>query len=238
MRRTAQPTTGESRLHVLASPETVIEKVRAAAQAPHFDLGRPRLRILLFIGALAALAAAIFALRSRPVAEPLPPPVPVGAQAVRAAAFPTVFPASPAPSAGVTVQVTGKVREPGVLTLPAGSRVVDAIKAAGGVRAGAKTGLLNLARRLVDGEQIIVDGRKGAAPPIAPGPPGASAVLDLNAATAEQLDQGLPGVGEVLARRIIDYRDTHGGFRSVTQLRDVSGIGERTYAEIRDKVRA
>jgi competence protein ComEA len=62
-------------------------------------------------------------------------------------------------------------------------------------------------------------------------------VLDLNTATADQLDQALPGVGEVLAARIIEFRETHGGFRTVAQLRDVSGIGEHVYAEVKDKVR-
>ncbi|MEV4242954.1 ComEA family DNA-binding protein [Streptosporangium canum] len=134
----------------------------------------------------------------------------------------------------VTVHVTGKVRRPGVITLPAGSRVTDAVQAAGGVRKGAATGPLNLARKLVDGEQIIV----GAAGPAAAAPPTADPapiVLDLNTATPEQLEQ-LPGVGEVLARRIVEYRDGHGGFRTVEQLREVSGIGDRKYAEIREKV--
>ncbi|MEV5409496.1 ComEA family DNA-binding protein [Thermopolyspora sp. NPDC052614] len=158
---------------------------------------------------------------------------------------------SPSPS-GVTVYVTGKVREPGVLVLPGGSRVTDAIEKAGGLRPGAKAGALNLARRLVDGEHIIVgapvnNASSGqapssvasgsaaaydAAPGGVPGDP-----LDLNLATAEQLDQRLPGVGEILARRITEYRDAHGGFRSVEQLRDVTGIGDRRFAELRDKVR-
>nr|BFE87962.1 hypothetical protein GCM10020093_105630 [Planobispora longispora] len=103
---------------------------------------------------------------------------------------------------------------------------------------GVLPGPLNLARRLIDGEQIVVGapGRGGA--PITPADPAAPAevVLDLNTATAEQLDQ-LPGVGEVLARRITEYRDGNGGFRSVEQLREVSGIGDRKYAEIKDKVR-
>ncbi|MGV9778426.1 helix-hairpin-helix domain-containing protein [Streptosporangium sp. NPDC003464] len=134
----------------------------------------------------------------------------------------------------VTVHVTGKVRRAGVITLPAGSRVTDAVQAAGGVRRGAAAGPLNLARKLVDGEQIVVgaSGPAVAAPALADP---AAAVLDLNAATQQQLEQ-LPGVGEVLARRIAEYRDSHGGFRTVEQLRDVSGIGDRKYAELKDKV--
>jgi competence protein ComEA len=209
-----------------------VERVRAAVavHGPSLDPGRPGLRVLLLLGALAALVAAVFAWRSQPVAEPLAPPPPVGVQAALSA--------TPSPSGGVTVYVTGKVRRPGVLTLPSGSRVTDAIQAAGGVRPGAKAGLLNLARRLVDGEQIVVGAPGGVPPAAAGGDPASGAVIDLNTATAGQLDQGLPGVGEVLARRIIEFRDAHGGFQSVDQLREVSGIGERKFAEIKDKVRA
>ncbi|GES27400.1 hypothetical protein Aple_103000 [Acrocarpospora pleiomorpha] len=134
----------------------------------------------------------------------------------------------------MTIHITGKVRDPGVLALPIGSRVVDAITAAGGIKKGADPGPLNLARRLVDGEQIIV----GLPPPPGSHPitaPATTNILSLNSATPDQLEQ-LPGVGEVLAQRIIEYRDTHGGFQSVEQLREVSGIGERKYAEIKDKV--
>lgn len=136
----------------------------------------------------------------------------------------------------VTVHVTGKVRHPGVVTLPGGSRVTDALRAAGGARAGSTIGALNLARKLVDGEQIVV-GAHGPAGMTAPAPiDPATVVLDLNSATSQQLEQ-LPGVGEVLARRITEYRDGHGGFRDVGQLREISGIGDRKYAELKDKVR-
>ncbi|MFD0891943.1 helix-hairpin-helix domain-containing protein, partial [Streptosporangium algeriense] len=136
----------------------------------------------------------------------------------------------------VTVHVTGKVRHPGVVTLPGGSRVADALRAAGGVRGGASSGSLNLARRLVDGEQIVVGAPRtpGAAGAPAPADP-AAAVLDLNSATPQQLEQ-LPGVGEVLAQRIVEYRDGHGGFRGVEQLREISGIGDRKYADLKDRV--
>lgn len=152
---------------------------------------------------------------------------------------------APSPTAGaeIVVDVGGKVREPGIHTLPAGSRVADALRAAGGVRPGTKTDGLNQARFLVDGEQVIV----GASAP-APPPPGAqpapggqagagpAAPVSLNTATTEQLDT-LPGVGPVLAQHIIDYRTQHGGFRSVDELREVNGIGERRFADLRDLVR-
>ncbi|MEO3872255.1 ComEA family DNA-binding protein [Nonomuraea sp. B12E4] len=137
----------------------------------------------------------------------------------------------------MTVHVAGKIRDPGVYLLPSGSRVTDAVTAAGGVSRGASIGPLNLARRLIDGEQIVVGATTGQA--AAPGTPAldpATAILDLNAATTDQLEQ-LPGVGEVLAARIAEFRTSHGGFTTVEQLREVNGIGPRKYDEIKPKVR-
>jgi competence protein ComEA len=158
----------------------------------------------------------------------------------------------PTPSASpstVLVDVAGRVRRPGVVSLAPGARVIDAIKAAGGVRPGAKTGMLNLARRVVDGEQILVGVDATPAPAGPPGSPsGATAAngtagattpagppLDLNTATATQLDQ-LPGVGPVLAQRIVDYRTQHGAFRSVDELRQVSGIGPAKFGDLKSLV--
>ncbi|WSL10288.1 ComEA family DNA-binding protein [Streptomyces sp. NBC_01288] len=143
----------------------------------------------------------------------------------------------------IVVDVSGKVREPGVHRLPAGSRVTDALRAAGGVRQGTNTEGLNRARFLVDGEQIVVG---GTAPAAAPGAGGGAnitgvagaaptAPVSLNTATADQLNT-LPGVGPVLAQHIIDYRTQHGGFRSVDELRQVNGIGDRRFADLRDLV--
>ncbi|MHC5908012.1 helix-hairpin-helix domain-containing protein [Streptomyces sp. S6] len=145
---------------------------------------------------------------------------------------------APSPAAEIVVDVSGKVRSPGVHRLPAGSRVVDALRAAGGVRPGADTAGLNQARFLVDGEQVAV-GVPGAA--VAPAVPGggvaeAGMPVSLGTATLEQLD-GLPGVGPVLAQHILDYRTQHGGFRSVEELRQVNGIGERRFTELRELVR-
>ncbi|MFE0373299.1 helix-hairpin-helix domain-containing protein [Streptomyces tendae] len=143
----------------------------------------------------------------------------------------------------IVVDVGGKVRKPGIHSLPAGSRVADALRAAGGVRPGTKTDGLNRARFLVDGEQVIVGApapapRPGAGPaPSGPtGAAGPAAPVSLNTATTDQLDT-LPGVGPVLAQHIIDYRTQHGGFRSVDELREVNGIGERRFADLRDLVR-
>ncbi|MEV5895218.1 ComEA family DNA-binding protein [Nonomuraea fuscirosea] len=136
------------------------------------------------------------------------------------------------------MHVAGKIRKPGVYLLPSGARVTDAVTAAGGVTRGASTGSLNLARRLIDGEQIMVGATSPQTPlgPGAPVPDPATAILDLNSATTDQLEQ-LPGVGEVLAARIFEFRTSRGGFTTVEQLREVSGIGPRKFAEIKPKVR-
>ncbi|MFF5492391.1 helix-hairpin-helix domain-containing protein [Streptomyces aquilus] len=154
-------------------------------------------------------------------------------------------------TAEIVVDVSGKVREPGIRRLPAGSRVADALRAAGGVRPGTDTTGLNRARFLVDGEQVVVGtpagaaGAGGGAAGVAGGAagsggsvPGAgpAAPVSLNTATVDQLDT-LPGVGPVLAQHIVDYRTQHGGFRSVDELREVNGIGERRFADLRNLVR-
>ncbi|MEU6404733.1 ComEA family DNA-binding protein [Streptomyces sp. NPDC046985] len=145
----------------------------------------------------------------------------------------------------IVVDVGGKVRHPGIRRLPAGSRVADALRAAGGARPGTDLDGLNRARFLVDGEQVVVGGPapvsapapgSGAGGPAGTGPAGApQAPVPLSTATAEQLE-ALPGVGPVLAQHIVEYRTQHGGFRSVDELRQVSGIGDRRYADLRSLV--
>ncbi len=140
------------------------------------------------------------------------------------------------------VAVAGKVRHPGLVRLPAGARVADAIAAAGGPLPGTDVGLINLARKVVDGEQILV----GVSPPpgtadtggAAAGPGGAAAPgarINLNTATVADLDR-LPGIGPALAQRILTFRNEHGGFRSVDELKQVSGIGDARFGELKKLV--
>ena len=135
----------------------------------------------------------------------------------------------------VTVDVAGKVRRPGIAVLDAGARVIDAIKAAGGARPGVDLTTLNLARLLVDGEQIVVGvaaptGVAGAAAPI---PPGATTGPLVNLNTADQtLLETLPDVGPVTAEAIIAWRTEHGGFTAVDELLEVDGIGDATLATL------
>lgn len=210
--------------------------------------------------AVVLVAAAVFAAQhfwvGRPETVRAPELVEQGAAAPATDSEPEPSPGPPVPSAAVPsgriiIDVSGKVRRPGVLQLPAGSRVADALHAAGGVKPGTDLTALNRARVLVDGEQVVVGlpvppGASGVAGPAggsiggtgAAGGPAAQPAgpVSLNAATAEQLDT-LPGVGPVLAQHIIDYRTQHGGFRSVDELREVNGIGDRRFADLQNLVR-
>lgn len=133
-------------------------------------------------------------------------------------------PSGPAPAQGsVVVHVIGKVLHPGLVHLPPGSRVADAVAAAGGVTDAQADSTVNLARLLIDGEQVAV----GVS---APGASGTTAV-SLSTATPDQLDS-LPGIGPVLAARIVSWRTSHGPFHSVDQLADVPGIGPSLLSQL------
>jgi competence protein ComEA len=139
------------------------------------------------------------------------------------------------------VDVAGAVKSPGVYSLPANSRVIDAIAAAGGAAAHADTSDINLARLIKDGEQVYVDLKAASTPFVQDGPTRnavkkKSGPININRATAGELD-GLPGIGPVLASRIIDYRKANGPFASVDDLQKVSGIGVSKFAQFKSKVR-
>jgi competence protein ComEA len=199
-----------------------------------FDPGRRRIRALAAVAAVVVLVAGYLAWRAQPRPEPVPaassipapggPPEPIG-------------PAS-ASATSIVVAVQGRVRHPGLVRLPAGARVQDAIEAAGGAVPGTDLSFVNLARRLVDGELLVI----GVTPPPGVdlnGGAGTAATaggrVNLNTATLAELD-GLPGIGPSLAQHIIDYRTAHGGFHSVNELRQVEGIGDAKFAQLKDRV--
>ena len=144
-------------------------------------------------------------------------------------------------AAGLYVHVAGAVRRPGLYRVPEGSRVAAALARAGGPTRAAEVAAVNLAAPVEDGQQVVVPRRgAGAAPGVgAGGAPGAAAPgakLSLASATADQLDE-LDGIGPTLAERIIEFRDENGGFRSVEQLREVEGIGEKRFEALKEAVR-
>lgn len=145
----------------------------------------------------------------------------------------------PTPEESVVVHVVGQVVAPGVVVLPAGSRVADAVDAAGGPTPDADLGAINLARVLVDGEQVVVPAPgevTAGAGAAASGGTDASGLVDLNTADVAALDE-LPGIGPVLAERIVAWREEHGRFTAVEELTEVSGIGPAVYARLKDLVR-
>jgi competence protein ComEA len=158
-------------------------------------------------------------------------------EAPEPAALPVQPAAGPAGNGGrVTVHVAGAVREPGVFRLRAGQRVDDAVRRAGGATGKADLSAVNLAAPLEDGRQILVPVRADEGAAAAAAAPGAApARVNLNTATAEQLDT-LAGVGPATAAKILAHREQHGSFGSVEELADVPGIGERRLAALRDVV--
>ena len=136
----------------------------------------------------------------------------------------------------IFVDVTGAVNTPGVYTLTASSRVIDAIKAAGGSAAGADLSTINLARVLADGEQIYVDAAVTNSKGVRISAPKRNGPISINRATVSDFDS-LDGIGPVIARRIIEYRKTHGPFMTIEDLQKVSGIGVAKFAQIKSKIR-
>ena len=249
------------RLACSTDPEDPVRRPRRLAIAP---------RAAVVVGSVLLVLAVVLALRAVLTStaaggESAPAAAGTAAAARPSAAVSTAgpragtatAPGGPAPggpSAGagsVVVHVTGAVIRPGVVTLGEGSRVNDAIGAAGGVSPDADTQQLNLARVLTDGEQIRVT-RIGEVLPdpapqpgaavtpgtgTAPGKPGAgsaSGTVNINTASASDLEK-LPGIGPALAQRIVEYRDSHGPFASVDALTDVPGIGKAKLEALREQ---
>lgn len=183
-----------------------------------------------------------------------PEPIPTNSP-VASAAPGKVAPRRPASvgagaAGSIWVDVVGAVRRPGLYSLPAGSRVAAAIERAGGVGSRAERAAVNLAAKLADGQQVMVPvrGRAGtagatSATAAAPASPGSSAsvatapgaVISLSSASQGQLEQ-LDGIGPGLAGRIIEYREAHGGFRSIDELQEVSGIGDKRFQALKGSI--
>ena len=227
-----------------AGPSAWLSKIRA-------DPGRAGVIALGVIGAVAILVTVLSLIRDSPpavVSAKLPPVEMVSTGAPTSGAAPS------GPAAPVVVSVVGLVHTPGLVTLAPGARIADALSAAGGALDGADVLGLNMARRVADGEQIVVGiGAPAGQPaemgssvvsepePRAAGGPaengsGPTGLVDLNAATVEQLDT-LPGVGPVTAASIVAWREANGRFDSVDQLGDVDGIGPARLDKLRDLVR-
>ncbi len=235
------------------------------------DPGRGGVRIFALAGLVVVVIAGIVVFRERPMGQPVPPiaaaaptvaassPEVARQRGVVATAVVGSVSASPTPAdaeqprTDLVVSVVGLVQHAGLVRLPTGARVADALAAAGGTRPGADTSGLNLAQRLLDGDQVMVGPAGpntgppyrgsttiGAAgnPPSRSAPDGSSkpaAKVDLNSASEAQLD-ALPGVGPVTAAAIVTWRTTNGRFDSVDQLGEVDGIGPVRLARLRDLV--
>ncbi|MGY1631213.1 ComEA family DNA-binding protein [Geodermatophilus sp. SYSU D01186] len=228
-----------------------IGRHRAPGSAVRLDPGRRGVWALWVAGLLAAALVAVGTWFDRPEVQPAPAE-PAGTEepagetpAASAPEAPGTPPAAPAtPSVGVAadssatavVAVVGLVARPGLVVVPEGARVADAVAAAGGLLPEADPASINLAAVVADGQQIAV-GVPGAVSggAAAPGVAPAAGQVDLNTATAADLD-ALPGIGPVLAQRIVDHRAQQGRFTSVEQLDDVPGIGPATYAEVAELV--
>jgi len=235
------------------------------------DPGRRGAIVLLVVATLAAIATAFGVWRDRPEPRPVESSA---IAALALSAVPSVAgsaPGDPQPAAGVAavpgqpggteatggsasasaappteivVSITGLVERPGIVTLPAGARVADAITAAGGAAEGADLTGLNLAARLADGDSVVVGNSASAGEPpsgltaggggqnsAARSPAPSGGLVNLNTADEAALDT-LPGVGPVMAQNILAWRETNGKFSSVEQLQEITGIGPSRYAQI------
>jgi competence protein ComEA len=214
-----------------------IGRHRAPGQEARWDPGRVGARSLCVAALLAALLLAGWTWLDRPRVEPVDGVPPSSSAAASSPSMGEVAEKSET----VVVSVVGQVVRPGLVTLPSGARVADAIAAAGGLLPAADPASVNLAAVVADGEQLSVGvpaPAAGAGPAAAgpgPDPAAGGGLVDLNSAGVGELD-ALPGIGPVLAQRIVDHRTRQGPFRSVDELDDVPGIGPAIAAELAELV--
>ncbi len=219
-----------------APPRPPLRRVPAAVESARNQIGDPRVRAVALLVAAAVAGFVWYRMGRADAARPL---APTTGRSTAAAARPTT---TRPPLCG---HVAGAVMRPGLVRVTPGARVADAIAAAGGQRPDADLDRLNLAAKVGDGQKVLVVvlGAPGVATadPNAPGDDGAGsdtadgAPVDLNTATIEQLDT-LPGIGPTLAGAILRERERRGGFTSVEQLRDVRGIGDKRFADLKPLV--
>jgi competence protein ComEA len=234
-------------------PDTKASGASSWVAAVRADPGRAGVIALVAVGVIAVLVTLFTLMRDKP-----PPVVSANLPPVQMVSSTVPTPGAAASDGPVVVSVVGLVHKPGLVTLDAGARIADALTAAGGSLDGADLLGLNMARRVVDGEQIVVgiapapgepatmgssispgtsttastDASPSPGNPMAPG-----GLVDLNAATVEQLET-LPGIGPVTAAAIVAWRDANGRFNSVDQLGEVDGIGPARLEKLRDLVHA
>ena len=217
-----------------AAEEPPLPAAQASSRAV-WRLDRRAWRALLIVLAAAAVIPAWAWWQGRPLPVTTIESTPAG---VTATPFDDGSWTAATPST-VVVHVIGAVRKPGLVRLSAGARVDDAIAAAGGAKSAKALATVNLARLVVDGEQIIVGANQGAQLGTAGVSQGAAGtagnLVSINGASAAQLEE-LPGVGPVLAQRIVEWRQSNGPFRSVEELGEVSGIGASILEQLRAKV--
>lgn len=206
-------------------------------------LGGRELAVVVVLAAAGLVVAALIVLRAQGHATSAPLTAATSTPSVGSPSGmpgePLVTPAAApgasrqSPSAKVVVDVSGKVRHPGVVRLPQGARVIDAIRRAGGARPHVDLTGLNLAQVLTDGQQVLVGSTEGgaAASAAAVATPASGPMVHLNTASAQQLET-LPGVGPVTASKILQWRASHGSFTSVDELLEVDGIGDKTLADL------
>ena len=211
----------------------MLNQLKETIRDKYLDFGftdDQRNAVLIVFGGFIAMGAIFFALAQGHNSDPVETIIPT-----------VITPSAPAVAEVLIVDVSGRVRKPGVYSLDKGSRAIDALNLAGGALPGVNLGDINLAHLLFDGEQIIVGAPRvsysssSRSAPKAKAPT-ASSPLSLNSATLAQLDT-LPGIGPVMANRIFAYRKLNGPFILLEDLKKVSGIGDATFAEISKLVR-